>query len=236
MLTDGGRLATALLKFVDALFAAAAVTGRRRRMRPRRADCSSVLDCPLESRPEPPPQAASNDDGEPQPQASKIARGAKPIRALTLEAPPVGHSRQDRLLAVSQALGERVRQPGRADRRRGAGDVVLGPPVAGAMPPSRSSSSQAARGSPSRGCPTLPGLISHSPSPRSSSSSAPRVCAGRGRPSDAAERQRHVRMADQADPMALDVQAQLGLQRREHVLPDGVPRAGVDRARPARRG
>src|SRR5579884_883828 len=34
-------------------------------------------------------------------------------------------------------------------------------------------------------------------------------------------------MTDQADPVALDVEAQLGVQRREHVLPDGIARARV---------
>ncbi len=41
------------------------------------------------------------------------------------------------------------------------------------------------------------------------------------------ERERDVRVADQADAIALLVQAQLGQQRGQHVLPDGVARAGV---------
>ena len=62
---------------------------------------------------------------------------------------------------------------------------------------SRSSISQPARGSPSRGCPTLPGFSSHSPSPRSSASrrAAPRPSRLAG---PAHERQRDVGVADQA--------------------------------------
>ena len=92
---------------------------------------------------------------------------------------------------------------------------------------SRSSISQAARGSPSRGCPTLPGFSSHSPSLRSSAVPSRRGSPGGGLALVALERERHVRVSDQADAARLGVEAQLGEQRREHVLPDGVARAGV---------
>ena len=93
-----------------------------------------------------------------------------------------------------------------------------------------SSSSQAARGSPSRGWPTLPGLISHSPSWRSTSSSWWRVVAGGRLSRQPRERQRHVGVPDEAHPVCLRVEAQLGLQGREHVLPDRVAGAGVKQA------
>ena len=96
-----------------------------------------------------------------------------------------------------------------------------------ARQPSVSSSSQAARGSPSRGWPTLPGLMSHSPPDRSSASPAAARVAGRRLALGADERQRDVRVADQADALGRDVEAQLGQQRAEHVLPDRVARAGV---------
>src|SRR6202011_3117322 len=56
---------------------------------------------------------------------------------------------------------------------------------------------------------------------------APRL-AGGGRSRRAPERQRDVRVADEADTVCLGVEAQLRLQRREHVLPDRVARAGVE--------
>ena len=55
---------------------------------------------------------------------------------------------------------------------------------------------------------------------------APRL-AGRALAIKAVERERHVRMADDADPLRLHVEAELGLKRREHVLPDRVARARV---------
>ncbi len=51
--------------------------------------------------------------------------------------------------------------------------------------------------------------------------------AGRGDAGEAREVERDVRMADQRDPARLCVEAQLGLQRGEHVLPDRVARARV---------
>ena len=93
---------------------------------------------------------------------------------------------------------------------------------------SRSSSSQAARGSPSRGCPTLPGFSSHSPLERSSRSPSRRGSPRRELALVADERERDVGVPDQADALALHVQAQLGEQVGEHVLPDGVARAGVE--------
>ncbi len=47
----------------------------------------------------------------------------------------------------------------------------------------------------------------------------------------ARERKRHVRMPDQADPVLLDVEAELGLQGGEHVLPHRVAGARVVEAR-----
>ena len=89
-----------------------------------------------------------------------------------------------------------------------------------------SSSSHAARGSPSRGWPTLPridqplalgqvelGAALHLP--------AVDVAVGAGEP------QRHVCVADGADPGLHGVDAQVGLSRGQHVLPHRVARAGV---------
>ena len=94
-----------------------------------------------------------------------------------------------------------------------------------------SSSSQAARGSPSRGWPTLPGLSSQLPPPRSSRAPSPAwapriaaVLAGRG----PGEEERHVGVADQPDALLLDVEAGVGLLGRR----GRTPRPG----RGARRG
>ena len=66
-----------------------------------------------------------------------------------------------------------------------------------------SSSSQAARGSPSRGWPTLPGLISQRPSRRRGSVPAP-ACAPWTSPRSASrEEERDVGVADEADPRRL---------------------------------
>ena len=93
---------------------------------------------------------------------------------------------------------------------------------------SRSSSSHAARGSPSRGWPTLPGFSSHSPL-REVERRLParRVSPVAGWPVRAVERERDVGVADQVDAVARRVEAELGEQRREHVLPDLVARARV---------
>ena len=90
-----------------------------------------------------------------------------PIGALTLETPPVAaslHWNCFRSLPEAQPLGERRRQARGVDRDR--------PPLRCRSrlrcrsPSTRRgrARSQAARGSPSRGCPTLPGFSSHSPS------------------------------------------------------------------------
>ena len=96
-----------------------------------------------------------------------------------------------------------------------------------------SSSSQAARGSPSRGWPTLPGLSSQRPSPRSSFSPSsawpPRVSPGPPS-SGPGEEERDVRVADQRQPLRLDLHAGVRLLDREHVLPDRVAGRGVEEA------
>src|SRR5947208_7100508 len=129
-------------------------------------------------------------------------------------------------LTVLQALGERVRQARRADRRGGAGDVVVGAqersgqPVEVEQQPRRARIAIARLADAARvDQPFAGGEIE-------SRAVAPRL-AGRELALAARERQRHVRMADEAKAMALLVQAQLGQQRREHVLPNGVARAGV---------
>ena len=129
------------------------------------------------------------------------------------------------------------RRPGRSRSRPG-----------GRWPPRHpvSSSSQAARGSPSRGWPTLPGLISQRPSERSSR--VPALGLGalggvrRARPARRRagfaghpghdEEQRHVGVADQADPRRLDADALRGLVGPQHVLPDRVARARRDTGPP----
>ena len=75
-----------------------------------------------------------------------------------------------------------------------------------------SSSSQAARASPSRGWPTLPGLRIHSPSATSTSSPPRRADAGGRLALGTHEGQRHVRVADQRQALGLGVEAQLGQQ------------------------
>ena len=87
--------------------------------------------------------------------------------------------------------------------------------------------SHAARGSPSRGWPTEPGFSSHSPSADVQLVAVAARLAGRDVALRAHERQRDVRVADERDALALDVEAQLGEQRAEHVLPDRVARARV---------
>ena len=99
-----------------------------------------------------------------------------------------------------------------------------------------SSSSQAARGSPSRGWPTLPGLSSQPPLARSSSGAVAGLGAlGRRRGSPlggAGEEEGDVGVADQPDPLLLRVEPRFGLLEREHVLPDRVARRGVEEADP----
>ena len=116
-------------------------------------------------------------------------------------------------LTVLQALGQRVGQARGADRGRGAGDVVRR--SAASAPPSASvsSSSQAARGSPSRGWPTLPGLSIHSPARdvqlvAGARGSRPVAGSPLARTKDSAT----WRVADQAHAVALGVEAQLGQQ------------------------
>jgi hypothetical protein len=83
-LTDGGRFTTALLKVVMSVATAShwpALTSDE-------IWSSWLLRLSAwsdESRPEPPPQATRNETAKPSPPA-RSARGAKPIRRLTLEA------------------------------------------------------------------------------------------------------------------------------------------------------
>ena len=100
------------------------------------------------------------------PAARRRARAAPRQRPRAPSGPVAWTPARLMSLTVLQALGERVRQAGGADRGGGPGDVVRHA-VVGRLRASRSSDSQAARASPSRGCPTLPGFSSHSPSARS---------------------------------------------------------------------
>ena len=113
------------------------------------------------------------------------AAGAAEPPASARTRPPRGRCGEARgacSLTVLEPLGERVGQARGADRRRRAGDVVLRAPPLG-RPASVSSSSHAARGSPSRGWPTLPGLSSHSPAPDARCSPPRRVSPVAGSPS-----------------------------------------------------
>ena len=119
-------------------------------------------------------------------------------------------------LADVEAVGEagagarRLRSrppPGRCRTRRGGSGRSL---------PAVSSSSQAARGSPSRGWPTLPGLISHRPLP--SSSPCHPVPGRRGRRRTVSARVARKKSATwewpiSADPLGLDVEAVVRLRR-----------------------
>ena len=99
-----------------------------------------------------------------------------------------------------------------------------------------SSSSQAARGSPSRGWPTLPGLISQRPSPISRRVPAPacqpRASGGacrRGRPRSGSEEKKSAtcEWPIEAHPPLLDCEAVGRLVGPEHVLPDRIAGRGV---------
>ena len=106
-----------------------------------------------------------------------------------------------------------------------------------------SSSSQAARGSPSRGWPTLPGLISQRPrrtsrlvpaaawAPRASSTSPPPRAVGEG------EEEGDVRVADEAHPLRLgaDALAPPGRARARTPRSDRAARRGRGRPRGSRR-
>ena len=99
-----------------------------------------------------------------------------------------------------------------------------------------SSSSQAARGSPSRGWPTLPGLSSQRPLAEIEPQPVLRLpaagLAGAAVLGEAGEEEGDVRVADQRQPLRLDLHAGVGLLDREHVLPDGVAGGGVEEADP----
>ena len=99
---------------------------------------------------------------------------------------------------------------------------------------SRSSSSQPARGSPSRGWPTLPGFIGRSPWARWSYWwLGPRVCPLADSPLGVPPRTTAPRgggRTDQANPVGLGVRRQFRLQRRQPLLQIGSPGAGVEQA------
>lgn len=124
-LTLDGRAATASVNLCTAPLAAA--------QSPERTAASTLASWPLsesawwpESRPALLPQAASESAATPIRPAT-IARGARPIRSLTLETAPGASVRP--LLAEGQSLGERVGKPSRADRRGRCVGVVLGAAV-----------------------------------------------------------------------------------------------------------
>ena len=101
-----------------------------------------------------------------------------------------------RSLAYVEPLAETTGEPGLPRSPRAASSIGYSTRRHSAVQLSRSSSSHAARGSPSRGWPTLPGLISHLPVERSCSV-PPGACIARRRSSLVArEAARHVRVAD----------------------------------------
>ena len=164
--------------------------------------------------------AAGQHDGE-RSQRDEEQRAARPID----QSQKLARSS----LPVLQSLGERVGQAGRADRGLRARDVVLRAAVGARSGASVSSSSQAARGSPSRGWPVEPGLISHSPRREVELGALARASVpGRRLALRAVEGQRDVRVADERDAEVGRVEAQLGGQRRR----GRTPRSG----RAGRRG
>ena len=92
---------------------------------------------------------------------------------------------------------------------------------------SSSSSTQLARGSPSRGWPTLPGFSSHRSSEKSISVLAVRLGPRRRSVALAPERKRDVGVAHRADARLHRVHAVVRGDRRQDVLPHRVARARV---------
>ena len=103
-----------------------------------------------------------------------------------------------------------------------------------AVPASKSSSSQAARGSPSRGWPTEPGLSSLRPGP----SAVVVPLGGEAAVQDVVfqrDRQRNVAVADEHERRLGQLERDAGHVCREHVLPDRVARARVEELDPVPR-
>ena len=172
----------------------------------QRRELRSALSCGISA-------AFSLPQPEARPARPARSRGAGAHRHPRLVADSAGDGRpRAPSLAVLEALGERV---GSRAARIAAGRPRCRSRCGASRGPSASVSSisHAARGSPSRGWPTEPGLSSHSPRPMSSRSPARRVRAGRRLALVArAKRQRDVRVADQRDALAARVEAQLGGQ------------------------
>src|SRR4051812_3382463 len=132
-----------------------------------------------------------------------------------------------RSLTVLQALGQGVGEASGADGRRGARDVVLGPlPRRG-----RRGRVQEQPGGPRVAVARLAdGAGVDEPlavADRGALAGAPGL-AGRDVALRAVEAQRHVGVPDQADAPRLLVEAQLGEQRAQDVLPDRIARACVE--------
>ena len=216
--------------------------GRRRRAgsRGRRGPRSARRAPPRSRRPRAPPATASRSA------CSSLARGARQQPAVVGAAAGLrdaaqrgrGDHREDteggpahRSLTVLQALGQRVGQPGGADRRRRARHVVLrAPPLDGARRPCRAAARRRAA-SPSRGWPTLPGLTSQR---AAGQLLARRRRGARGRwPARPRRRTKDSATCEwpiEQQRLGRGVEAQLGQQRAQHVLPDRVARAGVEEA------
>ena len=113
---------------------------------------------------------------------------------------------------MSQVGAPRGSPRRRPPRRRGPGG-------SDALIRSRSRSSQAARGSPSRGWPTLPGSAATRRARGRACSPSSRRSPLAGWPSGRTEGERDVGVADHADAVALHVQAQLGQQVGEARTP-----------------
>ena len=181
---------------------------RRRRLR----DQARVLSCP-----QPRPAGAAS---------TASARGRMTRRRMRASQASGPAQLTDRTGGARRAS----RAAGGADRGRAPADVVLRAPPGRRSSASVSSSSQAARGSPSRGWPARPGLSSHSPLAEVDLVALPARRAGRGLALAAVEGQRHVRVADQRHAVVGGVEAQLGGKRGEDVLPDRVARGRVEEA------
>ena len=186
--------------------------------------------------------------------STRCSRGSAPSppqatsRAVAAPSTSAASERQERAssLTVLQALGQRVRQARGADRGRGAGDVVLACAASGRSRRSVSSSSQAARASPSRGWPTLPGLRIHSPSATSTSSPPRRAEPVAGSPSGrtkesatcewpTSDRRSGWASRHSSASRAERTYSQTGIARRRVVEPDAAHRSPRASATPASR-
>src|ERR1044071_141262 len=131
----------------------------------------------------------------------------------------INHRRLAASLPVLEALGERIGEVGGADGGLGARDVVVGaaprrgPGVGVEHQPGGPRVAVARLAGGARIDEPLTALQIHY------RTLAPRR-AGRRLSLGAVERQRHVRVADERDPVVGRVEAQLGRERRQRVLPD----------------